>query len=70
MSFALRRVVRARRLLGEISPKDVTNLRNRLEAARKSPRYNERNFVDVPADQLDRILRFIELHQNSLGATP
>lgn len=38
----------------------VSNLRNRLAAARKSKDYNDRCFVDVPAQELAMLLDIVE----------
>jgi|HubBroStandDraft_2_1064218.scaffolds.fasta_scaffold91367_4 hypothetical protein len=34
----------------------ISNLRNRIEASKKAPRYNERTHVDAPAHELEALL--------------
>jgi hypothetical protein len=34
----------------------IANLRNRIEASKKAPRYNERTHVDAPAHELEMML--------------
>ncbi len=60
-NFALRRVIRTKRLIDAISPVEVANLKNRLTASRMSKNYNERTHVDVPADLLERVIALLEM---------
>ncbi len=60
MSFNLRKLVRNKRHLDSIRRQDLDNLRNRLEASKKSPHYNERTHVDVEVHLLDAMLTALE----------
>lgn len=43
-----------------ISGTEIDNLRNRLQASKKSPNYNQRTHVDVPSDLLTRIIDILD----------
>lgn len=60
MIFNIRKLVRNKRRFDAIGKEELTNLRNRLDASRKSPVYNQRTHVDVPSDLLGRILDLLE----------
>jgi hypothetical protein len=38
----------------------IHNLRNRIQASRKAAAYNDRGFVDVPINDLERLLDIAE----------
>lgn len=60
MTYELRKLVRNKRHLGVISRLDLDNLRNRLEASKRLPNYNQRTHVDVEVHMLDRMLTALE----------
>jgi hypothetical protein len=47
----------------------TTNLRNRIEASKKAPGYNERCFVDAPTHELDAMLVDIDKLRHALENT-